>query len=192
MKKLLKVVLALFIPLAIILGGVYGAAKFGVIPVNKYAKSNKMVAATLKKIGLYKEPKKANAITLTPASAPDDPLADQKKQLDSQRTALNDERASMEAEFAQGRRDKQRAAEKAAEAAPDPKNVARLATVYEQMPSDAMAKIFSKLPDDQVIALLQRMDEKPVSQFLAAVAPERAARLTTALSRTGPKPPETQ
>ena len=64
-----------------------------------------------------------------------------------------------------------------------------MAAVYEQMPVDKLTKIFSLLPDAQVLALLRGMDEKKVAEILAALAPGRAARFTLALSR--PVPPRT-
>ena len=83
------------------------------------------------------------------------------------------------------------AAAKAAEqqATTDPRSLSRLAAIYEQMPAETANKIFTKLPDLEVIALLRKMDEKKVSQILAIVAPDRAARLTLALSKPAPAPP---
>ena len=82
--------------------------------------------------------------------------------------------------------------QEAADAAPDPKSLSRLASGYEQMPPEKVMPIFSKLPDPQVIALLRRMDEKQVALILAIVPPERAARMTLALAKPAAMPPIAQ
>ena len=64
-------------------------------------------------------------------------------------------------------------------------DLTRLAGVYEQMDVDDAAKIMAKLPDTLVEPLLRRMEEKQVGKLLIAFAPDRAARLTLALSTSG-------
>ncbi|HZP81742.1 MAG TPA: hypothetical protein VFB21_08915 [Chthonomonadaceae bacterium] len=179
----MKVALAVIVPLVIIVGAVYGLAKVGVVPVSKLAQKNKALGTALKAVGLYHPLKPAAPkVTLTAAA---DPLAEEKKALEAQKAALAKERADFEA---------QRAAQKRGDSASpsgsglDPKNVARLAAVYEQMPPEAVTRIFAKLPANQVLAIVRRMDEKQVGQILMLLPPERAAQMTQALSQ--PVPPE--
>jgi flagellar motility protein MotE (MotC chaperone) len=180
MKKLIPIVLILVVPVA--LGITYGLAKFGVIPVQKLAAKNPTVGKLLTKIGLNSPKLPAPVAAKASAPAPD-PLAGEKKVLEAQRKALEEERAAWEADKQAQQKQQTTARRAAAAAAPDPRNVARMASVYEQMPAEAVTPIFTKLPDDQVIALLRKMDEKKVGQILAIQTPERAARLTLALSR---------
>ncbi len=182
MPKPVKIVLAVVVPLLIILGGVYGLAKVGIIPVAKLAEKNKALRPILKLVGLYHPSKPGNkalvpASLVKPAAPAPDPLA-------SERAALEQERAALQAQ----REAQQRAQADAQAAQPDPANVARLATVYEQMPPESVTRIFAKLPADHVIAILRRMDEKKVSAILVLLPPDRAAQVTESLSR--PVPPD--
>lgn len=186
MPKGVKIALAVILPLMVILGVVYGLAKFGVLPARKYAQKNNAMGKALRMIGLGSPRLPARQVNMP---APVDPLAAEKKALAAERDALTKERAALQAQPAQpaalhNASDTKDAA--SATAPPDPKEVARLASVYEQMSPDALKKIFDKLPDDQVIALLRRMDEKQVAEFLALETPERAARLTITLSHPAP------
>lgn len=183
MPKGMKVALAVVVPLMVIVGVVYGLAKVGVIPVSKLAQKNKALGSALKAVGLYHPPKPA-APQVTLASATD-PLAEEKKALEAQKATLAKERADFEAQRAAQRRGDNASP---SGGGPDPKSVARLAAVYEQMPPEAITRIFAKLPTDQVLAIVRRMDEKQVGQILLLLPPERAARMTQALSR--PAPPE--
>jgi flagellar motility protein MotE (MotC chaperone) len=67
--------------------------------------------------------------------------------------------------------------------------MAQLATVYEQLDAGTANKIFSKLPEPEVILILRKMDEKKVGAILAIVPPDRAARMTLALSKPAAPPP---
>jgi flagellar motility protein MotE (MotC chaperone) len=114
-----------------------------------------------------------------------DPAESARKELDAQKAAFEKQRTEWEAQ-------RQAAAKPAASKADAPptvdaKSIARLATVYEGMPPDTANKIFTKLPDPEVIAILGQMDEKKVGLILAIVPPDRAARMTLALSK--PQPP---
>lgn len=71
----------------------------------------------------------------------------------------------------------------AALAADEREKVARLAAIYEQMPVEDAARILAKVADPLVEGILRRMDERQVSKLLAALPPDRAARLTRALAR---------
>ena len=180
-----KIGIGLVVVLLMLAGSAYGLAKIGVIPVKKLAARNKIAAAGLQAIGLVKpEPKKK-----TDKPAPD-PLAGERKALLAQRIAMEQEKANWQMQIEAQRKAEVDARLAARNSAPDPKEVARLASVYEQMATEAVGKIFAKLPDDQVIGLLRRMDEKKVAEVLAGTTPERAARLTLALSRPVPTPPE--
>ncbi len=193
MSKLIKLFLFAVFPLFLILGGLYGLAKVGVIPVRKLAAKNRLARQVVRLIGL--DSSKLPAVQVTPARAlVTDPLDSQRKVLLAQKTAFDKERSDWEnVQKVQAKT----AAAKAAEqrAAVDPKSIARMATVYEQMPADTANKIFSKLPDPEVIALLRKMDEKKVGQILAIVPPDRAARMTLSLSKpiaSTPPPAETE
>lgn len=181
MKKLIVIALIVILPVG--LGVTYGLAKFGVIPVQKLAVKSPVVGKMLAKIGLNSPKLPApTAASAAPAAAPD-PLAGEKKALQAQRQALEDERAAWESDKKVQQQQQETSKRTAQVAAPDPRSIARLASVYEQMPADSVTKIFAKLPDDQVIAMLRKMDEKKVSEILAIQTPERAARFTLTLSR---------
>ena len=179
MPKGLKIALAVLLPLLLILGGVYGLAKMGMVPLDGLTKSNPSLARAFKAMGLKvpaaKTPEKATPETKTASDAA--PAPDPAAQ---QQAAFEKERAELQAQI--------QTLKKPAPAAnaPDPKNVARMAGIYDQMPAEAVTKIFAKMPDEQVIALLRRMDEKQVGLILAAQTPEHAAQWTEALSRPAP------
>jgi flagellar motility protein MotE (MotC chaperone) len=182
MSKAMKFGVAGFMLLMLVLGTVYGLAKFNVIPAQKMGERTPAVRAVLRSIGLYRPRPRVASAKLN--SIPD-PLAAEKQALQAQRDALKQEQADWEAQqqAKQKATEKTRATAAAVAAASDPKQLLRLASIYEQMSPDAVNKIFAKLPDAQVIELLRRMDEKQAGAILAGVTPERAARLTLALSR---------
>lgn len=182
MGKGLKIALLLLLPV-VLLAVTWGLAKFGVIPVRKMAEKNPQIRPVLKALKLDSPQLPARTGTV---AAPPDPLAGERKALQAQREALEDERKKWEAQKQSQMRAESDARAAAMRAAPDPKNLTRMAAVYEQMPAATVTRIFGKMRDDQVIALLRRMDEKRVGEILAAVTPERAARLTLSLSRPAP------
>jgi flagellar motility protein MotE (MotC chaperone) len=177
-----KLVLIVVVPL-ILLGVTWGLAKVGVIPVRKMAEKNAGLRPVLKALAL--DTPKLPAPTATVASKPD-PMEADRKALQAQREQLEDERQKWEAQRQAQLRADSDARAAALRAEPDPKNLIRMASVYEQMPPETVTRIFGKMRDDQVTALLRRMDEKRVGQILASITPERAARLTLALARPAP------
>ncbi len=179
MPKIVKIGLALLLPLLVILGGVYGLAKIGVIPVQSLARKNKALGVILR---LAKLTKPEPVVRARAVAAPD-PLAAEKKALAAQRAAFDEERTAWQAQRDSQAKNKSEAEAAALTALPDPKELARMATVYEQMPPDTVTRILAKLPDAHALGLLRRMDEKQVAQILALVTPEKAARFTMALSR---------
>jgi flagellar motility protein MotE (MotC chaperone) len=181
MSKKVKILAIIFVVLMALLGGVYGLAKINVIPVQKMGDKTPALGSVLRVIGLYRPRPKVTPVQVAP-----DPLAAEKQELQQQRDEFKKEQTDWEAQKQAKEQAVEKARTTAAAAGPpaaDPKQLIRLASIYEQMTPEAVNKIFVKLPDDQVIALLRRMDEKQVGEILAGVAPERAARLTQALSR---------
>lgn len=180
MPKGVKIGLVILVPLLLVaLGAAYGLAKLGIIPVQKIAGNKKPLLKLFRTIGLKVEPEKPKVAAAHPVV---DPLASERKAILDQRFALEKERADWQAQEEAKQKAALNAKRAELSALPDPKELTRLAAVYEQMPTDTMTKIFAKLPDDQVIALLRRMEEKKVADVLASVTPERAARLTLNLS----------
>lgn len=193
MPKGLKIALIALVPLILLLAAAYVLAKFNVIPVRKMAQKKPLLGKALALIGLNTP--KLPARHVAASAPPPDPLAAQKQALQQQQEAFAEERKAWEAQ-------KEQSAAKAVHRQPDapagsngavtdalvsdPRSVARMASVYEQMPAETVTKIFEKLPDAQVLALLRKMEDKQVAQILAAVAPERAARLTQSLSQSPP------
>ena len=173
MPKGLKIALILVVPLALALGAAYGLAKIHVIKLPP----DPALRPIWKMIGLKAPvpPPVSAAVAKSP-----DPLAAQKKEMEAEKTQIADERAAAQDE-AQARA--KSAAYIAAQNALDPRSIARMATVYEQMPTEKAVPIFAILPDAQALALLRSMDEKKVAEILAAESPVRAARFTLALSR---------
>ena len=182
MSKGLKLVLFTVVPLALVLGVGYGLAKANIVPAQKMAEKSPALARVLKPLGLYKIPP-AKPASATPTVSPE------QQALNAQRESLQKERADWEAQKqAQAKSEEQAKTDKAKQetaAAPslDPREIARLASIYEQMAADNIVKIFAKMPDPQILALLRRMDEKKVGEVLAAIPPERAAFFTLQLSR---------
>ncbi len=181
MPKGLKIVLLTVVPLALALGIGFGLAKAQIIPAQKMGEKNPALARVLKPLGLYKAPE------IKPAPAAPT-ISPEQQALQAQRASLDKERADWEAQKqAQANTEAKAKADKAKQetTAPslDPKEVARLASIYEQMPADSVIKIFAKMPDPQTVALMRRMDEKKVGEVLAAIAPERAAFFTQQLAR---------
>ncbi|MCS6775438.1 MAG: hypothetical protein RMJ43_04520 [Chloroherpetonaceae bacterium] len=179
MGKVLRILLVLGIPV-IALPVLWGLARFNVIPVRRMAGQNPALRPVLRALALD-----TPALPAPPGQAPvrPDPLEGERKALQAQREALAEERRQWEAQRQRQLREAAAARAAALRAEPDPKSLSRLAAIYEQMPAAAVTRILSRMRDDYVVALLQRMDEKQVAQVLAAIPPERAVRLTVALSR---------
>jgi flagellar motility protein MotE (MotC chaperone) len=183
MAKVVKIGMAAIVPIVVILALGYGLARFGILPVDKIAEKNGSLGSALKAVGLY-EPHHGSI----KVSAASDPLAGEKKALQAQRDELNQERSAMETQADKRRQDEQKQRDAESAALPDAKSLARLATIYESMQPAVVDKIFAKLPNSEMIAILRRMDEKKVAEYLAAAAPERAARITLELARPAPEP----
>jgi predicted lipid-binding transport protein (Tim44 family) len=69
---------------------------------------------------------------------------------------------------------------------PDPqaeRNLARVTALYETMSAEDAAKVMTKLPDALVEKVLRRMDEGKAGKLLLLLGPDRAARLTLALTK---------
>ncbi len=175
MPKGLKIILILLLPVALTLGAAYGLAKIHIIKLPP----NPALRPIWKAIGLKPPVVPApTAAALLAAKAPD-PLLAQKKALDAEKAKLAEDRAAMEeTQQVKAKGDAYTAAQNAL----DPRSVARMATVYEQMPTEKAVPIFAVLPDAQALALLRSMDEKKVAEILAAEPPARAARFTLALA----------
>ena len=173
-----KLAIIVFVPM--LLGVSYGLAKVQVIPTQKMGGKNPALAKLLSPLGLYKTPpvKKPTAIAAVSVVSPE------QQALKAQRDALDKERAEWESQKqAQAKSTDDKSKPTPVVVPLDPRETARMASIYEQMPADSVVKIFAKLPDPQTIALLRRMDEKKVSEVLATIAPERAAFFTQSLSR---------
>jgi hypothetical protein len=65
----------------------------------------------------------------------------------------------------------------------DRAKVARLSSIYEQMPAEDASRVMAKLPDPLVQRILAGMDERQVGKLLGLFPPDRAASLTRALAR---------
>lgn len=187
MPKLIKLFLFVVFPLFLLLGGAYGLAKVGVIPVRKLVGKNRAARSVARLIGLD-SPKLPTIQVAAAHAVVVDPLESERKALSAQKVAFDKQRADWET--VRQNQAKATLAKAAAQvAAVDPKSITRLASIYEQMPPETVNKIFGKLPDPEVIALLRKMDEKKVGQILAIVAPDRAARMTLSLSKPVTPPP---
>ncbi|MCL5283165.1 MAG: hypothetical protein M1330_00415 [Armatimonadetes bacterium] len=171
MKKLIKVALAVLVPLLIIGGAVYGLAKMKVIPIQKLATKNKTMARILTAIKLYqpsapKKPAKqsqpvTSASVAAVALAPATHISPNSSPL-STPPSLPVARPKPSTQI-------------------NPKRIYQLSNIYDTMdPSDA-SKILIKLPDSELIPLFRQMDERKVGQILVAFGPTRAAKLTKAL-----------
>jgi hypothetical protein len=134
MPKLVKVFLFVVFPLFLVLGGAYGLAKVGVIPIRQVAAKNHALGLALHLIGL--DTPQLPAVQVTPASTvAHDPLDSQRRALTEQRSALDKERADWDI---QRQAQVKTAAVKTVteQAVADPKSIARLAAIYEQMPAE--------------------------------------------------------
>lgn len=183
-RKLLRVLMAGMFLAAIALGGVYGLAKAGRISLP----TNPKLAPLYAKIGLKPKHPPSSASQVA-NKLETDPLADERRALSVMRESLQKEREDWE-RLKQAQEKKAAEPPPAAKASPppqnaiDPKALARMATIYEEMPVEKLNKIFTLLPDDEVIQLLRRMEEKKVADILAAEKPARAARLSLILSKS--------
>jgi flagellar motility protein MotE (MotC chaperone) len=173
----LKIVLVLFFLMGLGLGVTYALAKFGLVRLPQKPFLNPIYA----KLGLNSPQLPART-----AAPPPDPLAEERKRLAVQREALAKDREEWESQKQeQAKREaeaQKQAAAKAQETAKkekdalDPKGLARMAAVYEEMPTAKVSKIFAVLPDNQLLQLLKRMDEKKVAEILAEEKRDKAVK----------------
>ena len=168
----MKAVLGIFGLLAV-LGVVYGLAFVGIIPTQKLADKSPALGKTLIALHLAK-PKATKAAAKSPAASTPQALDAEKQQIAAERAQLDKDRAAL-------------AAQPPAPAAPPvpppdsppaPDTGAKLIALYATMSPDDLAPIFGKLPDPLVIKTLMQMDEKKAGKVLAALPPDRAARLS--------------
>ncbi len=171
--------LIITLSILVVLGLLYGLAFFGILPAQKWADGSPALAKTLIAMHLarVKRPKPPAAATSAAPSPEQQALASQKKQMQADRTQLAKDREAFETE-------KQQAAARSA-AAPASDGDSKLAAIYATMSPDDIARIFGKLPDKDVVDALTQMDEKKAGKILAALAPERAAKISLLLTRSG-------
>lgn len=179
--KALFTIVGLLVTLAVL----YALAFLGVIPVQKWADKNPGLAKPLMAMHLARAKRKPTLPA--PAAPKPDPqrqiLAAAQKQLAADRTQLAKDRDAFEAQ-------KQQAAAPAPNAGvPGTDTNAKLLAIYDTMSPDDIAKIFTKLPDPAVIQSLLPLDEKKAGKILAALPPDRAARLARRMMAAAPHSP---
>ncbi|MDP3410538.1 MotE family protein [Bosea sp. (in: a-proteobacteria)] len=72
--------------------------------------------------------------------------------------------------------------------ADDNKAIKNLVIMYEAMKPKDAARVFDRLGLDVLVPVVQQMNPRKMSEVLAAMAPDRAEKLTVALASTG-RPP---
>lgn len=70
-------------------------------------------------------------------------------------------------------------------AAEEAKAIKNLVIMYEAMKPKDAARVFDRLGLDVLVPVVQQMNPRKMSEVLAAMAPERAEKLTVALATTG-------
>jgi flagellar motility protein MotE (MotC chaperone) len=192
--RFLKLSLLLSVFGFLILGGYVVLLKLGVVKPPKVAALQPLI----KRLGLNSPRLPARQVAVAPMEAP---LGREKQALEAQRKALEEDRKALEKEKAdlskamveEGRKKEATASPDTNKSAlsqnlPDPKSLARMAMVYEEMPLEKASKIFAILPDTHALALFRRMDAKRVAELLAADKPARAARFSQELSKAENRP----
>ncbi|MCC6445224.1 MAG: hypothetical protein IT210_17405 [Armatimonadetes bacterium] len=181
MKRLVFVVLFL----GILLGAAYALMFFRIVKVDRLAAKSPVMAKALTILKLYRPAPKTAALPGKPSEAAD-PLQGEKGKLDKDRKALEDREADLvrrEQEVAQQRIRMSKAEPAGAEEATKPDPLARLVRIYDKMAPEDASKIFARMNDTEVAALLVKMKEKQVGGILPQLPSDRAARLTRMLSR---------
>src|SRR5579862_7637366 len=145
--KFVKIFLFVVFPLFLMLGGAYGLAKIGVIPIRKMTAKNKLAKQIVKLIGLDSPRLPAVHSNVKPLQSPAQP--------DAEKRAIADEKAAFEKQRSDWEAAHQPPATSASKPAGahdsmDPAAITRLASIYEQMPADAANKILAKLPEAEV------------------------------------------
>jgi hypothetical protein len=172
----MKALVALITILAI-LGSVYALALVGVIPVKPIALSSPAAAKLLIALKLYHPvAKKAAIVAALPLTSPD-PLAADRASLQAERQQLVIEKAALDKKMAGG--------------GSGVTTSSKMSAIYDTMKPAQIASIFAKLPDAQVCDAIVKMDEMEAGKVLAAIPPDRAAKITILLNQTTASNPQT-
>ena len=168
-RRPLKLVLAL-VPL-LLLGGAWGLAKAGVLPVGKWAGKNPAAGKAFVALGLAGSKKKAPVPTGAHSKAEAEPAVT--------------EAAGPEPPAAPPPAPEVPPADPAppAEEAAPADNPARVARILVTMDSVQVARLFTRMPDAEVAPLLLRMKARTAGEILAALPTPRAVALTRYLRR---------
>ena len=176
--------LVITVSLLAVLGIVYGLAFVGIIPVRQIAKKSKPAEAILTAMKLY-HPAPSKSASHPPAQlaqAPD-PLASDRAALQAEREQLAIEKIQLDKKLTAG-----------PPASASPASVptsSKMSAIYDTMKPSEIAQIFAKLPNPPVCDALMNMDEMKAGKVLAAMPPDRAAKLTTLLNQTMASNPQT-
>ena len=174
----MKAVFGLFGVLAL-LGGAYGLAFLGIIPVQKMAGKSPGLASALVALHLAKAKKPAHSASPVAVPNPEQQALDaQKKKIAAGQAQLEKDRTALEA----GKQPPAPASPDGTASTPASDNAAKIGAIYATMSADDLARIFGKLPDPDVIRSLTQLDEKKAGQVLAALPADRAARLARRMS----------
>jgi hypothetical protein len=169
----MKILIGFICFLLVLVGAAYGLAKIHIIPVAMLAKSSPIAKTLLTQLKLYKpiKPKPMVAVAAAPVV---DPLAAEKAQIAMEQAQVSKERTQL--------------AQKLAAALPPPpppvvQTAPQLIEIYEAMNSDDLATLFAKEPDSAVVSALIAMDTKKAAKALAAIPPDRGARITALMNQ---------
>lgn len=185
-----KMLLLLLVLLCGTLGAVFGMAKMGILPANKWASQHTALGSIARICGFKPAKAGPKASSATSPAITSQQLAQQQRTLQAEEQAFQQERAAWEHQ-------KQRALQTALQAPKpptlDPTQIARLAEIYSKMDGDKANAILNKLPESEVVLLLQQMDERKVATVLENMNPVKAARITGELAHApsqtgGPTP----
>jgi len=163
-----------FVVLVVLIGSAYGLAKLHVIPLDGIAKSSPIAAKLLNEMKLLPPTPKAPIVAAAPAVTVD-PYAAEKQQLAAQQAQINQEKQQL-------------AMKPVVAAVPPPPPIVptapQLIEIYEAMNSDDLATLFAKQPDSAVVSALIGMDTKKAAKALAAMPPDRGAKITAMMNRS--------
>lgn len=150
--------LAVLAPL-LLLGGAWGLAKAGVLPVQNWAGKNPAARKTLAALGLSMKPAPARAAAKTDPPAPAAPPV----------APVPRRAAPLPA--------------RTAPPSPPKDNTARVAKILATMETTQVARLFARMPDAEVAPLLMKMKERTAGEVIAALPTPRAVTLTRYLRR---------
>jgi len=166
--------------LLVVLGGVYGAAFFGVIPVKKMADKTPALRGPLAALHLVPLKKPVAAASAKAAASPTPAQAALdagKKQLQADRAQLDKDRAAFAAQKAAPPALASPGDPTAAPTPAAPDTAAKLASIYAAMPPDNLAKLLGGQTDPDAITALTGLDDKKAAKVMTALPPLRASRL---------------